>query len=526
VTGEPRDLRAYATILWRWKALVAAFLLVIPATVYAYVTSQPEVYESSVLMQVQQVTVDTSLFADPPPLQPQSLAAAARRITTTAVARGAAAELGDPPSTARSLLADVTATADMEAGFITITASAATSRRAADVANAFAAAVVTARSHEAVARLDETIARISEQLDALGRTDRDGRRQLSQQLQRLRAMRAAQGDNASVVEPAVASTSPIEPSVTRTVVLAAIVAALLAFGAVVLAQGADRRLRDPLELERITERPLLSVIPSTAFGKRQVDGAAEASFQTLRASITYFNVGQPLASVLVSSPARGDGKTTVAANLASTMASAGSDVILVDADLRQPRVARLLQIAEEAGLWSVLVEAADLDRALVELDGPKRADGGRLRVLPAGPPPPNPSELLASMRMQGVVEELVGICEIVIIDSTPLLVVSDALPLVSVVSGILAVARLDHTSTDAVGRLGRVIDNAGGTLLGTVATGATGSGPYGPGYGGQPHRIGMAQVIRSSLRRLRYGGRASSAAKRPEQAEPVVREAP
>ena len=164
----------------------------------------------------------------------------------------------------------MTATADPDAGFVTIAAQAHTPQRAADVANAFAAAVVLTRRDQAVKRLNATIGRISQQLDRLRRDDRDGRTQLSEQLQRLRALRAAQGNNATVVEPAVASSTPIAPRVTRTVVLAIIVAMLLAGGAVVLAQGADRRLRDPQELEQITDGPLLSVIPASAFSDERV----------------------------------------------------------------------------------------------------------------------------------------------------------------------------------------------------------------------------------------------------------------
>jgi len=279
LTPEQSDVRAYLKLLWRWKILVVAIVVAVPTAAYGYVSSQPKVYQSSVLMQVQQLTVDTSLFAEAPPPQGQVLTSAARLITTTGVAQAAAKELEEPPANARSLLGGVTATADLSAGFITIAAQADTGRRAADVANAFAAAVVTTRKDQAVERLDATIGRVTQELGKLRRTDRDGRRQLSQQLQRLRALRAAQGNNATVVEPAVASSSPIEPRVARTVVLALIIALLLAGGAVVLAQGADRRLRDPQDLEELTDRPLLSVVPASAFGIERISAAGEEAFQ-------------------------------------------------------------------------------------------------------------------------------------------------------------------------------------------------------------------------------------------------------
>lgn len=523
MSREQSDVRTYVTLLWRWRFLVLAILVVIPSGVYVYVSEQPKVYESTVLMQVQQLTVDTSLFSEtPPPPQAQILASAARLITTTGVAEAAAKELGDSPAPPRKLLSSVTATADVDAGFITIAARAPTPTRAADVANAFAAAVVTTRREQAVERLNTTIRKVTGELATLRQSDLDGRRQLSQQLQRLRALRAAQGNNATVVEPAVASSTPAAPKVTRTVVLAFIVALLLAGGAVVLAQGADRRLRDPEELERATDRPLLSVVPESAFAENISPAAAEA-FQTLRASLTYFNIDQPVTSVLISSPAQGDGKTTVATNLARAMAGAGKDVILVDADLRRPRVTQRLHLRDTAGLGALLVEEVDLERALVEADDINLASGGRLRVLPSGDPPPNPSALLASQLMKNLVGELTGMSDLVIIDSTPLLVVSDSLPLVKVVSGVVAVARLNKTSTDAIDRFERMITNAGGTLLGTVASGATGTDPYGYGYGGYKQRDDPSESGGSPWRRLLPGHR-SRRTKSPERIDPVTPE--
>jgi capsular exopolysaccharide synthesis family protein len=512
VTGEHGDLRAYIRVLWRWKFLILAFVVLIPLAAYAYASSKPKVYQSGVLLQVQALAVDTSLFGtEPPAPQAQTLLSAARLVTTTAVARAAAQELGEPASTSRSLLADVTATADVQADFITVTARAPTGRRAAAVANAFAAAVVKNRTDQAVGRLNVTIGKVEQQLAQITgdtTTARDGRKQLSEQLQRLRALRAAQGNNAHIVEPAIASTTPVAPRVTRTVILAGIVALLLAFGAVVLAQGSDRKIRDPSELEELTGRPLLSAVPRSAFGDEPNDGAAEEAFQTLRASLTYFNVDREIKSVLVTSPAQGDGKTTVATNLARAMARAGKDVILVDADLRRPQVAWRFHVPGVAGLGGVLVGETGLQQAFVEPEADTLA--GRLRILPAGPPPPNPSELLASQRMTRLLEKLAEACDLVIVDSTPLLTVSDSLPLVEVVSGVVVVARVNETSKDALKRLQSVIASAGGTLLGAVATGTAATALYG-GYG-----YGYRQDAAANG----AGGRQATSSRAPRAASP------
>jgi polysaccharide biosynthesis transport protein len=484
MSAERTDLRAYLRIVWRWKLLILAIVVVIPVAAYVYVASKPKVYASSALLQVQALAVDTSLFgASIPAPQSQTLLSAARLVTTTSVARTAAEELGEPRSSGPALLAGVTATADVQADFITISAQAATPQRAADVANAFAEAVVTTRSDQAIERLNTTIGKVQQQLARISGDSAnavEARTQLSEQLARLRALRAAQGNNARIVEPAVASPVAVAPRVRRTVILALIIAVLLAFGAVVLAQGSDRKVRDPAELEDLTGRPLLSAVPRSAFGD-EPDGVAGEAFQTLRASLTYFNVDREINSVLITSPAQGDGKTTVATNLARAMARAGKDVILVDADLRRPQVASRLHVAGgAAGLGGVLVGETSLAQAFEEPEVDTLA--GRLRVLPAGHPPPNPSELLASQRMRRLIEKLTEACDLVIVDSTPLLTVSDSLPLVEVVSGTVLIARVNETSKDAVKRLQGVIANAGGTLLGSVATGTAASSSYG-GYG-------------------------------------------
>ena len=415
---------------------------------------------------------------------------------------------------ARALLANVTATPDVDADFILVSARSQSPQRAADVANAFGAALVSYRTNEAVGRLNATIGRLQRQLDKLGgRTaaGREARKQLSQQLQRFRALRAAQGANARIIEPASVSTSPVAPRVTRTTVLSLIVALMLALGAVVLAQGIDRKIRDPAELEELTDRPLLSAVPRSSFGAElETGGAGEEAFQTLRASLTYFNIDRPIDSVLISSPSPGDGKTTVATNLARAMARAGKDVILVDADLRRPQVASRFHVRQAAGLGGVLVGEIGLEEAFVEFE--LDTSGGWLRLLPAGPPPPNPSELIASERMERLIEQLKSMSDIVIIDSTPLLTVSDSLPLVEIVSGVVAIARLNETSKDAMTRFASVVSNAGGTFLGSVATGASAAGLYGgydylqvPSTNGRRAAAPSSAKGRWQLRRLARG---------------------
>lgn len=480
---------AYLQMLGRRKWLLVAILVVVPGAVYAYSAREAKTYEASVAMRVQASVVDTSLFTgDRSQLTPQAVNVAARLAQTTAVAQEAAKKLQPPPSNPRSLLDQITATPDVESGLVTITASAPSGELAADLANAFGAAVVIQRTNQAVGRLDATIGEVTSQLTRLGGEDRDGRSQLSEQLQRLRALRAAQGSNAEIVEAATAPTSASSPKPLLAAAGALAIALLLVLGAVALAARLDRRLRDPNEIADLTDVPILTVVPQSAFSdENRSSFPQEEAFQQLCASLTFLSIERPLSNILVTSPAAGDGTTTVATKLAVALTRAGKDVILVDADVRTPQVAQRLGIDPRDGLGSALVFESAVDSLLVELevDAP---EGARLRVLPAGSPPPNPSGLIASARMRILLAQLGAKADIVIIDTSPVLAVGDSMPLLKEVSGIVVVVKINATTRDSVSRLQRLIADEQGVVLGIVATNVVhrplGEPGYEDGYGG------------------------------------------
>lgn len=483
--SETADPRAYGRILWRWKFLLLAFLVIIPIATYLFERSRPKVYQSRVLMEIVggQQAGAASLFNQVVQQGPDTidLLADARIVATAGAARQAAKYL-HPAVSPGSLLRSVSATADQTTGLITITGSAATPQRAANIANAFARALATNQTNAAVKQLNTAIIQLQKQIRALAKGD-PGEIQLSQQLARFRALRAAQNSNVLVVDPATASTVPVAPQVARSVILASIVAFLLGLGAVALAESSDRRIRHPDEAGDFTGLPLLSAIPRSAFSSSARTHEDEESFATLRASLTFFNIDRPISSVLITSPGKEDGKTMVAVRLARALARAGKDVILLDADLRRPAAAVRLGVPPSQGLGAVLVGELRLEDALRA----ERAPDGRrglLRVLPAGPPPPNPSELLGSRRMADLISELMERSDILVIDSTPLLTVSDSMPLLQLVSGVMLIARINRTSRDAIARLRFVVGSGGGNALGVVATGAAGGGLYAAsGYG-------------------------------------------
>lgn len=507
-TSSQADIRSYLRVLWRWKLLFLAFLVTIPALSYLLEANQPKSYQASTLIQVQGLEIDPAIFGGQSP-PAASLLAIGRLVTTRPIAVAAAKQLEPPPANPASLLGQVTSEPDVDTGFLSITATDGDPRRAAAIANAFAAAIADNRSQAAIRQLDFTIKGVQRQLDGLAKDDQVGRSQLSDRLQQLRAVRATQGNSSAVIERAEPNFTPIGRSTRRAIELGLVIGLLLGLGAVALAQNADRRVRTPEELEGLSGLPLLSAIPATAFGTRGGgDPRDDESFKRLRGALTYFNVERRLASVLITSAGQQDGKTVVAVRLAVATARAGTRVVLVEADLRRPQVAQRLGLDEHAeGLASVLVGERRIDDVLIDypLGDALHADattGGRLLVLPGGPIPPNPSELIASQEMQRVVATLENQADLVLIDTPALLAVSDALPLLPRASGVVIVARVGQTTKAAVRRLLQIIVTASGTALGVVATGMREREGYeGYSYGYYDHGSGHNWRTRRRARR-------------------------
>ena len=190
---------------------------------------------------------------------------------------------------------------------------------------------------------------------------------------------------------------------------------------------------------------------------------ASEAFRKVRTSLSFTGVDEPIRTVVVTSAGRSEGKTTVAANLALAFAQNGTRTILVDGDLRQPMVHELFSLFNDVGLSSALrSDGQPADQYLAETEEPN------LRVLTAGPPSPNPAELLASKRMRSVIETLSRSADMVVIDSPPLLAVTDAALLSTTVDGAVLVISAKRTRTAAARSAVSTIQGVGGRVLGVV----------------------------------------------------------
>jgi len=199
------------------------------------------------------------------------------------------------------------------------------------------------------------------------------------------------------------------------------------------------------------------------------------AFRTLRTNLEFVSPGARLKSILVSSPGPGEGKSTVAANLAISLAQAGKQVILVDADMRKPTQHKLFSLPNRAGLTTLLVKDAGQE---VRQDTPVP----RLSIVASGPVPPNPSELLASDSMDTVIDSLADNADIVIYDSPPMAVVTDAIVLGPKLDGALMVVRLGVTSREAAKRARELLKTSRSRVLGVVVNGVAHRHVYGSYY--------------------------------------------
>ena len=346
---EQGDLRSHIRALWRRKWLFLAIVISIPAAVYAISSLVTKTYEASATVKIQPVSADCArdLSARSPiPPRRRSSSSTPRRPGWHVKTGGAAVQRSVRKRHGEPIVSESTGTAS---SFYLLTAQSDSATGAADLANAYARAVNEVMTGQQKRQLERSIRRSG---TAVGFDDRPiGQGDDGAQLQQLRGAAATQADAIETVERATPPDTPITPHPKRNTALAGLVAVLLGLGVVAILERFDRRIREPDELEPILGASLLSVIPGAAFpGAHPDPGAVREAFRTLAASLVYFNVERPLSEVLVVSPTRGDGKTTVATYLAIALARDGQNVALVDCDLRHPQVAVRLGVEPRAGL--------------------------------------------------------------------------------------------------------------------------------------------------------------------------------
>ena len=289
----------------------------------------------------------------------------------------------------------------------------------------------------------------------------------------------------SVVKPAITPTSRTSPRPVLDLGLGLFLGLVLGVALAVVRDLLDTTVKSAEDLRVATGAPALAEIgydPKTPEDPLATDDPTPRrteAYRTLRTNLRFVDVDRPPGAVVVTSAEANVGKSTTAANLALALAEAGVRVVLLEGDLRRPRIADYLGIEGAVGLTDVLVGRAALDDVL------QQWGSSTLSVLPSGPIPPNPSELVGSAQMHRLLVELRTRAELVLIDAPPLLPVTDAAVLAQASDGAVLVARHGHTTREHAARSLRALQAVNARLLGTVLTmvpSRRGDAGYASGY--------------------------------------------
>lgn len=206
----------------------------------------------------------------------------------------------------------------------------------------------------------------------------------------------------------------------------------------------------------------LGVISDTVVTHSQPLAPAAEAFRVLRTNLQFMGLDEPVKSMIVTSATPGEGKSTSVANLAVAFAQGGASVCVVDADLRRPMVAKLFGCENWQGLTTVLIGQASIEQCVLSTSVPG------LQILPSGPVPPNPAELLGSAQMTALLASLQETYDVVLIDTPPVLAVTDAAVLASKVGGVVLVARSGLVARKQVSAARDALSAVKAKILGVV----------------------------------------------------------
>jgi len=471
---EGMTLRDYLGVMWRRKWVILLVVVVATASAYYFSARQAKVYEGHAdLIYEQQIDVSN-------PLTGQSYTDTNERnlelrsvgsiIESPDMKQRAAAELAQHGKattgftvTAEPLTDTSTGGTSGDSNVVRITAQSGSPELAAAAANAYASEFVGYRKESVQIQIQRAIDAVKAKADAY----QGGARQstdylvLQQRLQDLQLLKATATGNYRVLIPATVPDDPVAPQPLRSALLGFGVGLFAGIGLAFLLEQFDTRLRRPDEIAAVLHEPILGRVPRISrryLGEnalvtlRHPDGQVAESFRMVRTNLDFMAVDAEVRSIVLTSCQQGEGKSVAVANLAVSMAMAGKKIIVVDADLRRPRLHRYFGLENSRGLSTVATGQDELLSALQPMAVEPTLKGlptdfrtwaagtdarSRLYVLTSGPIPPNPGEIVASRRFEAVLEELAGECDLLLIDSPAMLAVGDTSAIAAKVDGLV-----------------------------------------------------------------------------------------
>lgn len=282
-------------------------------------------------------------------------------------------------------------------------------------------------------------------------------------------------NNVRLLDAAVPPTAPVKPRVPLVLALSMMLGLFGGVGLVYLVEILDNTIKDEEELEAILQVPVLGLLPAFAAAKggergpdrdlhvaRSPNSAFAEACRSVRTNLLFMAAERPQRILQVTSPGPGEGKSSTCINLGIAMAQNGQRVLVIDADLRQPTVHRMVQVPNERGLSTILATGSDWEDAV------KTTEVAGLSVIPSGPIPPNPVELLHTDRFRELLESLAGRFDRVLVDSPPVLAAADAAVISSRVDGVVYVTRYKKTTKELARRALRSLEDVNAPILGVL----------------------------------------------------------
>jgi succinoglycan biosynthesis transport protein ExoP len=459
-----------------WVVLIA--VAITTGIAIAYVVVATKTYEAQADILVTPVSSQNTPFIGLPLIfestdPTRDVETAARLVTTPEVANRVRDKLGIT-ETATSLLDDVSAEPIAQSNLVAVTASADSATGAQDLANSFAEQAVDNRTDV----LHQAIDRLLPQLRAQAASEPGANASLDSEVTALSTLRRSPDPTMRVTTLAELPTGPSSPRRALSVAAGLFAGLVLGIAAAFALQALDPRLRREEQLRRLYRLPILARIPKEP---RAPDGAplppeslsvsASEAYRTLRGTLVAAarESGEEGHAILVTGSSPGEGKTTTAINLATSLAAAGKRVIVVEADLRRPAIGRAFGIRPEQGIVSVLIESVALTDAIANTN----TYGANLGLLLADYEGGWVTELFALPAAREMLAEAKRIADYVIVDSPPLADVVDALPLVDYVDDVLVVVRLGTTQLSQLSQLGELLADRGTRPAGFAVVGTS-----------------------------------------------------
>jgi capsular exopolysaccharide synthesis family protein len=494
--GSDPTLRSYAQLMRKRKWWVIGLALVGLAVSLAISFTESKQYSASAQVLVQSASQASALGSTQQPVTTTDVQTMLQLVSSAPVTIVVQKKLGHAPSVAAAEVA--------QTNVISITAVAGTPAEAATVANAYAEAFVNYQQTVAInnltqaeAQLRGQIKSITKQIKQLRATHGTASEQsalvnqeavLNEQLTQMQVNSAGETSGLVLVTPAQPPTAPSSPKPTEDGTLGLVAGLILGLAAAFIRESLDDAVATKETAEEFGGATVLAAVPMVGSWKkrdkplvvslaRPMSPAAEA-YRSLRTSLQFARQERDLHTILVTSPAAAEGKTSTLSNLGAMFAQAGQRVVLVSCDLRKPRLGQFFGVDEKVGLTTAILGEQPVEELVQAVPG-----DDNLWLLGSGELPPNPAELLNGRRIQEVFSALRELFDLVLIDSPPVLPVTDSVLLAKDADATLLIVAAGQTSRSDLQRAAEKLAQVNARVVGMVLNETTRQGGYGYGYG-------------------------------------------